>query len=66
MKGAGQKVETVGRLESVGNQPTVRTATVSGGQVQQEINRNMAVILDKLPGLFTDLGQAKWSQCTLK
>ena len=59
MKGAGQKVDTVARLEDAGKQPTVNTGTVSGGQTQQEINRKMASITGKFPDLFTGLGRAK-------
>ena len=59
MEGAGQKVDTVGCLESVSKQPTVRTRTVSGALTQQEINGNMAVIADKVPDLFAGLGLKK-------
>jgi hypothetical protein len=59
MKGTGQKVDTVARLEDAGKQPTVNTGTVSGGQTQREINRKMASITGKFPDLFTGLGRAK-------
>ena len=59
MKGAGQKVDTVARLEDTGKQPIVNRGTVSGGQTQQEISRKMASITAKFPDLFTGLGRAK-------
>ena len=45
MKGAEQKVDTSARLEKVKKQPTVKTGIVSGGQMQEEINR----VMDRSP-----------------
>ena len=59
MKGAAQKEDVVARLEKVEKEQTVKSGPVSGGQSQEEIDREMRSITDKFPNLFSGLGRAK-------